>query len=199
MPARVSTRQIFSHAVGVFATDSYADQAVLSSSLHQLWAIKYGSGMRNDPRYTPSDVFETFARPESTPRLAEIGEILDGERREIMLRRRLGLTKLYNLVNDSQLSGSDDPVIARMRRIHVELDEAVMAAYGWTDVPLDHGFHTYRQMNRWTVSPAARVQILDRLLAENLRRAAAQPKKATKTSRGRKARPTVSDGQETLL
>ena len=29
-------------------------------------------------------------------------------------------------------------------------------------------------MRRWTVSPAARVEILDRLLAENLRRAEAQ-------------------------
>ncbi len=61
-----------------------------------------------------------------------------------------------------------------MRAIHVELDEAVMDAYGWTDVDLDHGFHTYRQMQRWTVSPAARVEILDRLLEENHRRAAAQ-------------------------
>ena len=46
--------------------------------------------------------------------------------------------------------------------------------YGWSDVPLDHGFHTYRQMERWTVSPAARVEILDRLLEENHRRAAAR-------------------------
>ena len=30
--------------LGVFATDSFADQAVLSSSLHQMWAIKYGIG-----------------------------------------------------------------------------------------------------------------------------------------------------------
>ena len=51
-----------------------------------------------------------------------------------------------------------------MREIHVEVDEATMAAYGWEDLPLDHGFHTYRQMERWTVSPAARVEILDRLL-----------------------------------
>ena len=40
-----------------------------------------------------------------------------------------------------------------LREIHVELDEAVMDAYGWSDIPLDHGFHTYRQMERWTVSP----------------------------------------------
>ena len=171
MPVRVPTGQVFSHAIGVFATDSYADQAVLSSSLHQMWAIKYGSGMRNDPRYTPSDVFETFPRPKPTDRLAEVGRTLDTERREIMLRRELGLTKLYNLVNDPDYTDDD---IARMREIHVELDQAVMDAYGWSDVPLDHGFHTYRQMQRWTVSPAARVEILDLLLEENLRRAAAQ-------------------------
>ena len=91
-----------------------------------------------------------------------------------MLRRDLGLTKLYNLINDPDITDSDDPDVARLRRIHVQLDEAVMAAYGWADVPLDHGFHTYRQMRRWTVSPAARVEILDRLLEENHRRAALQ-------------------------
>jgi len=171
MPIRVSRGQVFSHALGVFATESFADQAVLSSSLHQMWAIKYGSGMRNDPRYTPSDVFETFPRPEPTKGLADIGKTLDTERREIMLRRDLGLTKLYNLVNDPDYADAD---IDRMRQIHVELDQAVMDAYGWGDVPLDHGFHTYRQMQRWTVSPAARVEILDLLLDENLRRAAAQ-------------------------
>jgi hypothetical protein len=61
-----------------------------------------------------------------------------------------------------------------MRQIHTELDHAVMDAYGWGDVDLDHGFQTYRQMTRWTVSPAARTEILDLLLEEDLRRAAAQ-------------------------
>jgi hypothetical protein len=171
MPMRIPTGQVFSHALAVFATDSFAYQAVLSSSLHQMWAIKYGSGMRNDPRYTPSDVFETFPRPDTTDRLAAVGRTLDAERREIMLRRDLGLTKLYNLVNDPDYTDDD---IERMRQIHVELDHTVMDAYCWGDVSLDHGFHTYRQMQRWTVSPAARVEILDRLLEGNLRRAAAQ-------------------------
>ena len=45
----------------------------------------------------------------------------------------------------------------------------------------EHGFHAYRQMRRWTVSPAARVEILDRLLAENLRRAEAQGEAAPPT------------------
>jgi hypothetical protein len=174
MPLRVQTGLVPSEAVVVFATNSYADQAVLSSSLHQTWSIKYGSGMRNDPRYAPSDVFLSFPRPETKGRVVEIGRILDIERLEIMLRRNLGLTKLYNLVNDPAIADSADPDVARLRQIHVELDHAVMAAYGWDDVPLDHGFHTYRQMQRWTVSPTARVEILDRLLEENHRRAAAQ-------------------------
>ncbi|MFI5615826.1 hypothetical protein ACIA77_52455, partial [Amycolatopsis sp. NPDC051903] len=152
----------------VFATDSFADQAILSSSAHQLWAIKYGSGMRNDPRYTPSDVFETFPRPAPIDRLGAVGRILDVERRNVMLRRNLGLTKLYNFINDPAIRGDTD--ITRLRETHVELDREVMDAYGWSDLELDHGFHTYRQMIRWSVSPAARVEIFDRLLEEAHRR-----------------------------
>ena len=86
-----------------------------------------------------------------------------------MLRRDLGLTKLYNLINDPDVT--HDPDVETMRDIHVRLDQTVMDAYGWSDVPLNHGFHTYRQMQRWTVSPQAREEILDRLLEENHRRA----------------------------
>jgi hypothetical protein len=174
MPVRVPTGQVFSHKLAVFATDSFGDQAVLSSSLHQIWAIKYGSTMRADVNYSPSDVFLTFPRPGTTDWLNKIGRRLDTVRRKIMLRRQLGLTKLYNLINDPDIADQSDDDVAKLRAIHVELDRAVMGAYGWTDVDLDHGFHTYRQMQRWTLSPAARVEILDRLLEENHRRAAAQ-------------------------
>lgn len=170
MPVRVPADRVFSHALAVFATDDYVDQAVLSSSLHQFWAITFGSTLETRVRYTPSDVFETFPRPGPTDALNDIGRTLDVERRDIMLRRDLGLTKLYNLVSDPDIGNSADRDVARMREIHVGLDNAVMKAYGWDDVPLDHGFHTYRQMERWTVSPAARVEILDRLLEENHRR-----------------------------
>ena len=197
MPMRVPTGPVMSDATVVFATDSYSEQAVLSSSLHQAWAIKNGSGMRGDPRYTPSDVFETFPRPEPTPELETIGRTLDTERREIMLRRDLGLTKLYNLVNDPDLEAGIDPDVDRMRAIHVELDVAVAAAYGWDDLDLTHGFHTYRKMTRWTLSPATRVEILDRLLEENHRRAAAEAASLpAKKARGK--RRTQHSQEETL-
>ena len=201
MPVRVCTGSVMSEATVVFATDSYAQQAVLSSSFHQYWAIAYGSGMRSDPRYTPSDVFETFPRPEPTPELEAIGRTLDTERREIMLRRDLGLTKLYNLVNDPGLEAGTDPDVDRMRAIHVELDAAVAAAYGWEDLDLTHGFCTYREMTRWTVPPATRVEILDRLLEENHRRAAAEAAAAaasgrsTGGSRSRRGRKPANSAQ----
>lgn len=172
--ARVPSRQVFSHAVGVFATASYEIQAVLSSGMHQAWAVAHGSTLGKGLRYTPSDVFESFPLPAASDRLEVLGRALHDERRAIMLDRDLGLTKLYNRVNDPELPNSADPDVRRLREIHIDIDEAVLDAYGWDDVLLDHGFHTYRQMTRWTFSPEARVEILDRLLEENHRRAAAQ-------------------------
>jgi hypothetical protein len=174
IPLRTAANQVFDARLVVFIDDSYEFQAVISSSMHWAWGVKYSTTMRLDPSYAPSGAFETFPRPKPAGKLDEIGELLDRERREIMLRRQLGLTKLYNLVNDPDIADEADADVARMREIHVALDHAVMDAYGWGDVELDHGFHTYRQMTRWTVSPEARVEILDRLLAENHRRAAAQ-------------------------
>lgn len=170
MPTRVTAHQVFGHGLTVFATEDFADLSLLSSMPHQTWAIEYGSGMRNDPRYTPSDVFETLPRPTGTERMREVGEILDGERREIMRRRQLGLTSLYNMINDATLISDTD--VNRVRDIHVEIDDAVLESYGWADIPLEHGFHSYRQMERFSVSSSARAEILDRLLEENHLRAA---------------------------
>lgn len=171
MPVRVTTNQIPSEQIVVFATSSFADQAVLSSNVHHIWVIKHAStiGVGAGTRYTPTDVFDTFPRPTSSGSLAEVGQTLDVERREVMLRRKLGLTSLYNMVNSPDRTQDSD--INRIRELHVNVDNAVMAAYGWNDVSLDHGFHKYRQFRRFTVSPAARVEILDRLLEENHRRA----------------------------
>jgi len=170
MPVRVGTGQVFSHKLGVFASDSYSTQAVLSSSLHQVWAVKYGSTMRADVNYSPSDVFETFPRPQPTEQLEALGRVLHETLCEIMLRRDLGLTKVYNFVNDPAVDADEDAW--RLREVHQRIDEAAMEAFGWGDLALGHGFHEYRQMMRWSTSPAARAEFLDRLLLENHRRAA---------------------------
>lgn len=44
------------------------------------------------------------------------------------------------------------------------MDQSVLAAYGWSDLDLGHGFHNTKQGVRFTISESARHEVLDRLL-----------------------------------
>ena len=81
-----------------------------------------------------------------------------------MLGRGLGLTKTYNLVHDPAVA---DIELAHLRALHVKIDEAVCGAYGWDDLALEHDHYDTRRGVRWTVSPAACLELLDRLLELN--------------------------------
>src|SRR6476469_2534183 len=84
-----------------------------------------------------------------------------------MLTRQEGLTKTYNRFHNPQETSAD---IAHLRELHREMDGAVAAAYGWSDLDLGHGFHTTKQGVRYTISEPARREVLDRLLALNHQR-----------------------------
>lgn len=73
---------------------------------------------------------------------------------------------------------SDDTItdIQELRQLHVEMDHAVTAAYGWTDVDLSHGFQQTKQGLRYTISEPARREILARLLKLNHERYAEEVK-----------------------
>lgn len=195
-PIFVDSENILDQSIVIFNLDTYADLSILCSNIHLIWVQKYGSTQGNGTRYNPKAVFQNFPRPKPIKSMESWGATLDAERREIMIRRQLGLTKLYNLVNNPDLEDSSDSDIARLREIHRELDQAVAAAYGWQDIELDHGFYTYKQVTRYCISPAARIEVLDRLLAENHRRAEAEAKitpvktaKKTKKSTPQTAQP----------
>ncbi len=97
----------------------------------------------------------------------------------------LKIFKLYNLVYDRAVIEGD---FAKLRAIHVEIDEAVREAYAldeerepqirefeakiasaplpsWQEIDLGHGFHETRQGVRFTISPQARTDVPDKLLA----------------------------------
>ena len=62
--------------------------------------------------------------------------------------------------------------IFELRRLHKEMDEAVLKTYSWTDINLNHDFYEmdYLPENdrvRYTISPVARREILKRLLQLN--------------------------------
>lgn len=157
---------IASDATVVFPFSEHSWFTLLQSNFHDVWLVQNASSMRNDIRYTPSDCFETFPFPpaEALPALEDIGETYDQHRQAIMQASQLGLTKTYNRFHDPK---EHDPEIVTLRTLHGQMDQAVAAAYGWQDLKLDHGFHETKQGLRYTVSEAARLEILDRLLALN--------------------------------
>ena len=103
--------------------------------------------------------------------LAAPGEAMEAARNAVMTGRGIGLTATYNLVNNPDCPDAD---VQALRDAHVALDLAVLRAYGWSDLDPEHGFYDTAQGRRFTIGPAARVELLDRLLELNHARHAAE-------------------------
>jgi hypothetical protein len=79
------------------------------------------------------------------------------------------------------------------------MDQAVAAAYDWSDLDLGHVFHETKQGVRYTISESARLTVLDRLLALNHQRyeeevkAGLHEKGAKKAKKAKRAeeKPTI--------
>jgi hypothetical protein len=125
---------VFSHALGIFAFEKYSSFCVLQSRAHEVWARFFGSSMKDDLRYTPSDCFETFPFPqdfEASPALEAVGRKYYELRAALMVRNNEGLTKTYNCFHDPD---ERSPDILKLRELHAAMDRAVLDAYGWTDL-----------------------------------------------------------------
>jgi hypothetical protein len=158
---------------------NWNEYALLQSEIHWEWVLMYGNKLETRPQYTPTDCFETFPFPESTTSLEQIGETYYNHRQNIMQTRQEGLTKTYNRFHNPKETDED---IVKLRELHVEMDYAVAAAYGWDDlIPpaplskgdsggLNHDFHETKQGLRYTISETARREVLDRLLQLNHQR-----------------------------
>lgn len=158
------TGQVFAMMTIVFPFDENWALALMQSSIHETWARNYSSSLKSDMQYTPSDCFQNFPFPSESSSLEAIGEEYHEHRWQVMQARGEGLTKTYNRFHNAEEKGED---IARLRRLHVEMDEGVAAAYGWEDVDLGHGFHETKEGMRYTIRETARRELLDRLLALN--------------------------------
>jgi hypothetical protein len=115
---------IASNATNVFALAEDYHLGVLSSSIHTDWARARSSTLEDRIRYTPSSAFETFPWPsDRQDAIAEAMKRVHSRRSEICAEREIGLTTLYNEMDDGAWSD--------LRDLHHHLDEAVVEAYGW--------------------------------------------------------------------
>jgi len=156
---------VFSNATCIFPFETYDYFAILQSTTHEIWARKYASTLETRLRYTPTDCFINFPFPkQSSSKLNIIGETYYQNRQHLMFINQEGLTTTYNRFHNPKEKSAD---IAHLRKLHVEMDNAVAAAYGWNDLDLGHGFHETPQGIRFTISEPARREVLARLLRLN--------------------------------
>jgi hypothetical protein len=167
--SRIPTGPLFSDRLIIVASDRFDLLSVLQSTLHSSWVEQLQTSMGETIGYSVSKCYTTFPWPSvllagSSASLVSIGSRYDELRSSIMQSRQEGLTKTYNRFHERGEQSAD---IARLRALHVEMDQAVAAAYGWSNLDLGHGFLATKQGERYTISESARRTVLDRLLALN--------------------------------
>jgi hypothetical protein len=152
--AWLSARTLADHQLVVIARDDDYTFGMLQSRIHESWALAIGPRLETRPRYPPMTTLETFPFPDVTSDQRD--RIGQAARRLVELRdgwlnapgtdpadlEKRTLTNLYN----------QRPTW--LTNCHLELDSAVLDAYGWP-------------------AGLADGEILERLLALNLERAAA--------------------------
>ena len=177
--------RVYAESMIIFPFTTHSAFCALQSRPHEIWARFFGSSMKDDLRYTPSDCFETFPFPESWeahPALEAAGREYYDFRAALMVRNGEGMTRTCNRFHDPD---ETDPDIAELRDLHAAMDRAVLDAYGWRDVPTDCAFLLDYEIDeeewgrrkkpyRYRWPDAVRDEVLARLLALNAERAEAE-------------------------
>jgi len=198
---------VFANTLAVFPVETYLAFGILQSRIHEIWARFFGSSMKDDFRYTPSDCFETFPFPDnwdSNPALEAIGKKYYEFRAELMVRNSQGLTNIYNRFHDPD---EHDDAMLQLRELHAQMDRAILDAYGWSDIPTTYKFlldyeeeekevDTSRRKKPWRYRWPEEVhdEVLARLLVLNQQRAEAERRlgKATAKPKGKSHKKTSS-------
>lgn len=177
----VPTNVVFSHKLVVFTLDPHKWLSLLQSTIHEIWARKHGGTLETRMSYSPSDVLETFPFPRASENLEVKGKLYLKLRSTIAAEDQIGLTGVYNGFHSRAQNGLH---YRQLREIHQSIDEAVVAAYGWSDLKLKHDFYNAAYLpdadrERFTVSDDVRVELLQRLAQLNKERYQSEQKDST--------------------
>lgn len=217
---RVPAQTICDSTTVMFSLPDAAHLGVLSSKLHEVWAVAAGGrlGVGNDPRYNKTRCFETFAFPaaevDQASHIADLAEQLDAHRkRQQATHPGLTLTGMYNVLqalrSGTVLSAKEKLIheqglVSVLRQLHDELDAAVLAAYGWSDLLADlriaHG--TVPAPEGDSAAEAKRrfeEAVLERLVALNAERSAEEARGHIRWLRPDFQNPQATSSQTVLI
>jgi hypothetical protein len=155
------------HSLFAVALEDPFFMGVLSSRIHNVWALAAGSTLEDRPRWRNITCFDPFAFPNCSEapkkRVRSLAEELDAHRKQQQVAHPdLTITGMYNVLeklrSGEALSAKDKVIheqglVSVLKKLHDDLDAAVFDAYGWPHDLSDE-------------------QILERLVALNAERAA---------------------------
>ena len=130
----VPAPMVYADSLVVFPLPTYAAFCVLQSRVHDVWIRFFGSSMKDDLRYTPSDCFETFPLPDqwdSHSSLETAGRKYHRYRAALMTQKNEGLTSIYRQFHAPE---RERAAIRELRNLHSRMDRAVLRAFGWSDL-----------------------------------------------------------------
>ena len=160
-----------SHSIKLFAFDGFLGYSVMQSTIHEVWARFQGGKLGQTLAYNLSKAFGTLPLPRSSLNPAFGKEFFEARER-VSVENNLCFTDVYNALHDGK---RQDAEIRQLRRLIEANDNAVLSAYGWSDLPLGHGFHSVPYLRepdrvRFTISEDARLEVLHRLTRLNRKR-----------------------------
>ena len=171
--------RVFANTLYAFPLEHETHFSLLQSRVHSAWAWLLSSTMRSDLNYSSTDCFENFPFPQLDPRtqiaaLDDVGRRLYAARAAYMVQTQQGLTDTYNRLKDFDCN---DPEILQLRGLHLEMDRAVLTAYGWADLIDTPGVPPFTapqtQAEKQGLA-AFEDAVIDRLFELNIERASAE-------------------------
>ena len=144
--AFLEERLVFDQRLVVHSLQESSHLALLSSLVFAEWEMQNGATLEDRLTYTPTTCFQTLPFPTalldsavndpahaaSRQSLEAIGERYHQFRAELMVGNNEGLTSTYNRFHNPAETSNE---LLELRRLHGEMDQAVLNAYGWSDVP----------------------------------------------------------------
>ena len=141
----VSSEVIPDHKLYAIVSDDAVILGILTSRIHNLWALNAGGTLEDRPTWTNTTCFLPFPFPDATEpqkaHIRELAEQLDAHRKRQQAQHpTLTLTDMYNVLEKVR---AQEPLSAKERAIHEQglisilaqlhdaIDAAVFAAYGW--------------------------------------------------------------------
>ncbi|MFC1467802.1 Eco57I restriction-modification methylase domain-containing protein [Verrucomicrobiota bacterium] len=207
LATRVSSRWVFTNKFIIFKDAREDLLGIMQSNFFKLWVRKYSGSLGGTMSVSLKWALNTFSFPHlrSYTQITSLSNELLKTINNMITKEEIGYTEVYNRFHSSDFSDAD---VEQLRKLQIEIDQAVATAYGWENMDLDHDFHETKQGIRFTISEEARREVLQRLLKLNHERYAEEvaqglhDKKKTKkpaTPRKKKASPTQVEGSIDLF